>query len=145
MGEGEKVAGERYGAGKRQEISGANTEEEILEGRSRWRGEKEQAGEGEERSDGCGPARTRRVGGTKRWDHGEERDEDNDEAGDEGGFSWCRAGEASGLELIASCEEEADDQAREHRATADVAELAMVHDGQSDEGESHAEKIEKQR
>jgi hypothetical protein len=49
------------------------------------------------------------------------------------------------LELIAGCEEETDDEAREQSAAADVAELTVVHDGQSDKRQGHAEKIEEER
>ncbi len=50
-----------------------------------------------------------------------------------------------GLELIAGGEEEADDEAGEQSAAVDVTELAVVHDGQGDEGEGHAEQIEEER
>ena len=60
-------------------------------------------------------------------------------------FAGGGAGEASGLELIAGREEDADDQPGDRRVTADVAKLAVVHDGQRDEGQSHSEQIEEKR
>ena len=144
VGEGEEMSGEGDGAGEGEEVSRADAHEEVLAGGSGRGGEKEEAGEGENGSDGGGPARRRRVGGTKGRDDGEERDEDDDEAGDEGGLCGGGEGEAGGLELIAGCEEEADDEAGEEGAAADVAELAVVHDGESDEGEGHAEEIEEE-
>ena len=75
---------------------------------------------------------------------GEERDEDDDEAGDEGGFCGGGAGEAGGLELISGCEEEADDQAGDEGVTVDLAELAVVHDDESEEREGHAEEVEEE-
>ena len=145
VGEGEEVSGEGDGAGQGEEVAGADADEEVLRGCSGWSGEKEEAGEGEKGSDGGGPARRWRVGGAKRGDDGEERDEDDDEAGDEGGLCGGGEGEAGGLELIAGCEEEADDQAGDEGAAVDVAELAVVHDGQSDEREGHAEEVEEKR
>src|SRR5437899_2886054 len=145
VGQGEQMSGEGYGAGQGEEGSGADGDEEVLRRRSRWSGEKEEAGEGEKGSDGRGPARRWCVCGTKRWDDGEERDEDDDEAGDEGGLRGRSEGEARGLELIAGCEEEADDQAGEDGAMIDVAELAVVHDGKGKEREGHAEEVEEKR
>jgi hypothetical protein len=49
------------------------------------------------------------------------------------------------LELIAGGEEETDEDAGEKSAAADVAELAVIHDGQSDEREAHAEEIKQER
>ncbi|MCU1250881.1 MAG: hypothetical protein JWQ49_3910 [Edaphobacter sp.] len=144
VGEGQEVSGEGYGAGQRQEISRANADEEVLRRGAGWGCEKEQAGEGEKGSDGGGPAWGWGVCGTKGWDHGEERDEDDDQAGDEGGFRGGGAGETGGLELIAGCEEEADDQAGVEGVTVDVAKLAAVHDGKSDECEGHAEEVEEE-
>ena len=144
VGEGQQVSGERYGAGQREEVSGTDADEEVLRRCSGWGREKEQAGEGEKGSDGGGPAWGRCVSGTKCWDEGEERDEHDDEAGDEGRFRGGGAGESCGLELIAGCEEEADDQAGEECVTADVAKLAVVHDGESDEREGHAEEVEEE-
>jgi hypothetical protein len=46
--------------------------------------------------------------------------------------------------LITCCEEEADDQAGVEGVTADVAKLAVVHDGESEEREGHAEEIEEE-
>jgi len=74
-------------------------------------GEKKQAGEGKQCADGCGPARRLRVGGAKRRDEREERDEDYDQAGDEGGFRRRCQGKACGLELITGGEEDSDDEA----------------------------------
>ena len=48
------------------------------------------------------------------------------------------------MELIAGCEEEPYDQAGEECVTADVAKLAVVHDGKSDEREGHAEEVEEE-
>ena len=76
---------------------------------------------------------------------GEERDEDDHQAGDEGGLCRCCEGEASGLELISGGEEDSDDDSGEEGVTADVAELAVVDDGKGQEGERHAEKIEEER
>jgi hypothetical protein len=142
VGEGEQVSGEGYGAGQCEEVSGADAYEEVLRRRSGWGREKEQAGEGEKGSDGGGPTWGWGICGAKGRDEGEERDEDDDEAGDEGGLCRSGAGEAGGLELIAGCEEEADDQAGEEGVAADVPELAVVHDGKGNECEGHAEEIE---
>ena len=144
VGKGEQVSGEGYSAGQGEEISRTDADQEVLRRRSGWGCEKEQAGEGEKGSDGGRPARGRGVSGTKRRDESEERDEDDDEASDEGGLRRRREGEAGSLELVAGCEEEADDQAREDGTAVDVAELAVVHDGKSDEREGHAEEVEEQ-
>ncbi len=84
VGEREEVPGEGYRAGQREQVAETDADEEILQGRSSRCREKEQAGEGEERSDGGGPAGSGCVGGSKGGDDGEERNEDDDEAGDEG-------------------------------------------------------------
>jgi hypothetical protein len=47
--------------------------------------------------------------------------------------------------LVAGSEEEADDEPGEEGVTADVAELATIHDGEGDERESHAEEVEEKR
>jgi len=109
VGEGEEVAGEGDRTGQGEEVSGANADEEVLHGCPGWRGEEEEAGEGEDRSDGSCPARWWGIRGSESGNDREEWDEDDDEAGDEGGFGGCGAGEAGGLELIARGEEEADD------------------------------------
>ena len=145
VGEGEKVAREGHSACQRQEVSSADATEEIVEGRSRRCREKQQAGEGQESSDGGGSARRRRIGGSKGGHDGEEGNEDDYQAGDEGGLSRCCSREASGLELIAGGEEGSDDQSGEEGVKADVTELAMVHDGKGQEGERHAKQIEEKR
>jgi hypothetical protein len=138
------MACEGYRATEGQEVARADADEEVLHGRSGRCCEKEQASEGEERSDCGGPARRRGVGGTKGRNYGEEWDKHDNEACDEGRFSRRREGETSGLELIAGCEEEANDQAGEQSVTVDVAELAAVHDGKSKESQRHAEKIKEE-
>jgi hypothetical protein len=144
VGEGEQVSGKGYGAGQRKEISRTDADKEVLRRCSGWGREKEQAGEGEKGSDGSRPTRGRCVSGTKGWDDGEERDEDDNEAGDEGRFRGGGAGEAGGLELIAGCEEEADDQTGEECMTAYVAKLTVIHDGECEERERHAEEVEEE-
>ncbi len=62
------MGGEGYGAAEGEEIAYADADEEVLEGCSGWCGEEKQAGEGEEGSDGGGPARSRRVGGAESRD-----------------------------------------------------------------------------
>ena len=47
--------------------------------------------------------------------------------------------------MIAGCEEEPDDQAREQSIAVDVAELTVIHDAEGEEGQRHAEEIEEQR
>jgi hypothetical protein len=47
--------------------------------------------------------------------------------------------------LIAGCEEEADDQAGEEGVAADVAKLAVIHDGEGEKREHHAEEVEEER
>ena len=136
------LAGEGYRASQGEEVSGTDADEEVLQGGSGRGGEEKQAGEGEKGSDGGGPAWRRCVGGSKGRDDGEERDEDDDQAGDEGGFCGSGASKSGRLELIAGCEEDADDQAGEERVTVDMAELSMIHDGESDECEGHAEQVE---
>ena len=46
--------------------------------------------------------------------------------------------------MIAGGEEEADDEAGEEGVAADVAKLAVVHDGKGEEGQGHAEEIEEE-
>ena len=104
------MASEGDGAGEGEEIAEADVGEEVSEGGSGGSGEKEKAGEGEEGSDCCGPSGRRGVGRSEGWDDCEEWDEDDDQAGDEGGFCWRCVSEPCGLELVARCEEEADDE-----------------------------------
>ena len=141
----EEMACEGYGADEGEEIADADADEEVLEGGSGWCGEEEQACKGKDRSDGGGPARSWRVGGSKSGDDGVERDEDDNEAGDEGGLRRCGSSEARGLELVAGCEEEAYNETGEQCVAVDVTELAVIHDGQGDEGQGHPEKIKKKR
>ena len=47
--------------------------------------------------------------------------------------------------MIAGCEEEADDQAREQSLAVNLAELTVIHDGEGEDGQRHAEEIEEQR
>ena len=96
-------------------------------------------------SDGGGPARGGCVDRTKRRDNREEWDEDDDKAGDEGGLCSGGAGKAGGLELIAGGEEEADDESGEESVAVDMAKLAMVHDSQRDQGETHTDEVEEER
>ena len=113
-------------------------------GGSGWGVEEVAAGEGEVGSEGRGPAGGVGVGGTERGDDGQKWDEDDDEAGNKGGFCGGGAGEASGLELVACGEEEADDGSGGSRFCCDFAELAVVNDGQGNGGEGHAKKIKKE-
>ena len=71
-------------------------------------------------------------------------DEDYDEARDEGGFSGGGTGQACGLELITGGKEKADDEAGDEGRRVMLAQLTVVNDGQSDEGQGHAEEIEEQ-
>ena len=48
------------------------------------------------------------------------------------------------MELIAGCQEEADDETGEQSVAVDMAELAVVYDRQSDERQRHAEKIKEE-
>ena len=88
-------------------IADAYAGENVWRGGSGGRGEEEKTDECQDGSDGDGPARGVCVGGADGWEDVENRNEDDDEAGDESGFRWCGAGEASGLELIACGEEDA--------------------------------------
>ena len=47
--------------------------------------------------------------------------------------------------MVAGGEEEADDEAGEDGSAGEVAEAAVVDDGERDEGEGHAEEIEEER
>ncbi len=76
---------------------------------------------------------------------GEDWNEDDHQSGDEGGFCRRRVSESCGLELISGCEEEADDESGEQGSAADVAKLAVVDNGERDEGQGHAQKIEEER
>jgi hypothetical protein len=138
----EEMASEGNSAGKSEEISRANADEEVLQGGPRRRCQKEKAGEGEKSSHRCSPAWRRCVSGAERRDNGEEWDEDDNQAGDESGLRRRRASEPRRLELIAGCEEEADDQTGVEGVAADVAELAVVHYRKRNEREAHAEEIE---
>jgi hypothetical protein len=82
-------------------------------------------------------------GGPERREESEEGDEDDDQAGDEGGFGGRGAREAGGLELVSGREKDANDQAGEDRATREIAEVAMVDDGQRKEGKRHSDEVEK--
>jgi hypothetical protein len=138
----EEMASEGNSAGKSEEISRANADEEVLQGGPRRRCQKEKAGEGEKSSHRCSPAWRRCVSGAERRDNGEEWDEDDNQAGDESGLRRRRASEPRRLELIAGCEEETNYRAREQSVTTDMTELAIVDDDQSEERQGHSEKIE---
>jgi len=86
-----------------------------------------------------------RVGGPEGGDDGEEGHEDDHEASDEGRLCGRGEDQTGGLELITGCEEEADNQAGEQGAMANVAELSVVHDSQGNEGQRHSEKVEQKR
>ena len=145
VGQGEEVGGEGYCACKGKEIPRTDADEEVSKGGSGRGGKEQKAREGKESSDSSGPARTRCVGRSKRGNDGEERNEDDYKSSDKGGFGGSGTSEAGGLELIAGCEKEADNKAGVQSVAADVAELAVVHDGKSDKGQCHTEKIEEKR
>ena len=145
VGDGEEVSGEGDSADKCEEIAEADADEEVLEGRSRRCCEKEQAGEGEEGSDGSSPSWTRCVGRAESGNDSEEWDEDDDQASDEGGLRGGGAGEAGGLKLVARGEKDSYDQAGDERASIDVTKLLVIHDNKGEESQRHAEEIEEKR
>jgi len=65
------MAGECDGTGKSEQIAEADAGEEVPERRSGWCCEEKQAGEGEERPDGGGPAWRRGVWRAQRGNDGE--------------------------------------------------------------------------
>ena len=136
------MAGEGDCAGQGEEVAEADACEEVVPGGSGRSGEEKEAGEGQESAEGGRPARGQCVGGTKGWDDCKQRNEDDHHASDKRGFRRSREGQAGGLELVAGGQEEADDEAGDQGPAFDVAKLAAVHHGQSDERQGHAEEVE---
>jgi hypothetical protein len=139
------VSSKGDGAGEGEEVAQADGGEEVGPLCAGRRGEQQQAAEGEDGSDGGGPARGLGAGRAERGDRSEERNEDDDQAGDEGRLRGSGAGEAAGLELVAGGEEGADDCPGQNGSARKMAEMAVVDGREGDEGERHAQEVEEER
>ena len=154
MAEGDAVKRESDGAAEGEDVAEVNGGEIRKQGREdcedaartgRRCSEKQDADEGESGAEKGVPAGCACTGRPKRWCDGEERNEDDDESGDEGGFGGRGAHEADGLELVAGGETEADDGSREDVGAAESVPVAVVGDGKEREGQRHADEVEGRR
>jgi hypothetical protein len=139
------MGGKSYCAEQCKDVSQADGAEEVLPGGTRGCCEEEETGEGEDNADSTGPAGRWCSRGTNGREDSQQRDEDDYEASDEGGFRCGCAGEACGLELISGGEEDANHDTGEEALTFDGAELSAVYDCQRKEGQSHSDQIEEER
>jgi hypothetical protein len=142
-GESQDVEGESEGAGQGEEV--AETDGAEVEGGAGRGGEEDEAGKGDECSEPGVPFGDVGAADSKCGDGGKHGDEDDNHAGDEGGFGGGGEAEAGGLELIAHGEAGADDGAGEEGAAVHATEVAAVEEGQAKEGEGHAEEVEEER
>lgn len=97
---------EGYSAGERKEVAYADGVEDVGGGGTGRRGEQEEAGEGEESAEGGGPAGGGGAGWAKSWNYGEHWHKYDHQAGDEAGLGGGCSGQARGLKLVSSGQED---------------------------------------
>jgi len=146
MRKGQDVKGKAEGTAEGEEVAETDgAERKACTGGS---GEQDDAGEGDEGSCERVPAwrvrGARAEAGNGGEQLGEHWNQDDDHAGDEGGFRRCGETKAGGLELIAQSEAEADDGAGEEGVASHASEVAAVEDGQAEEGQGHADEVEQE-
>lgn len=146
MGECDDLEGEAEGADTGEDVA----EVHVAEGGKGNRvadgsGEQDNAEEGDDGSEPGVPVRALGRWRPQAGDDGEQGDDDDDQARDEGGFGGSGQAESGSLELIAGGETEAGDGAGDEDGWAHPAEVATVDDGEDEEGERHADEIEEER